>query len=156
MSNITVRQAVLSDLGELMVLFDQYRQFQGKVPDLPAAQGFLQARFNTGESIVFIAHDGQFPIGFAQAYPSFSSVALARIFILNDLFVHESGRRKGIASRLLTAVESHAWSLGAVRLTLNVDKNNGPGQTLYEAQGWSRDEQFHMYHCFPGDRGVAC
>lgn len=155
MSNITVRQAVLSDLDELVVLFNQYRVFQGKAPDLSAARGFLQARFNDGESIVFIAHEGQSPIGFAQVFPSFSSVALARIFILNDIFVHESGRRKGIASRLLAVVESYAWSHGAVRVTLNVDKDNRQGQTLYEAQGWSRDVQFYMYHRFPCDHRAA-
>lgn len=155
MSNSTVRQAVLSDLDELAVLFNQYREFQGKAPDLPGAHDFLQARFNLGESVVFIAHEGQTPVGFAQLYPSFSSVSLARVFILNDLFVQQSARRKGVASRLLAAVESHAWSFGAARVTLNVDKNNKQGQALYEAEGWSQDEQFYMYHRFPSNHRAA-
>ena len=37
MSSITVRQAVLSDLEELAVLFNKYREFQGQAGDLPAA-----------------------------------------------------------------------------------------------------------------------
>ena len=149
MSSITVRQAVFSDLEALSQLFNQYRMFQGKASDLPAAVAFLQARFNHGESVVFLASEEATPVGFAQLYPSYSSAALARVFILNDLFVHESARRKGVGSLLLSAVESYAWSHGAARVTLNVAIENTSGQALYEAQGWSKDAQFFMYHRFP-------
>jgi ribosomal protein S18 acetylase RimI-like enzyme len=149
MNSVTVRQAVLSDLADLASLFNQYREFQGEKTDLAAAQQFLQARFDHGESVVFIAHIGDVVVGLAQLYPSYSSVSLKRVFILNDLYVHEAGRRQGVASKLLAAVETHAWSLGAVRVTLNVGRNNAAGQALYEAQGWSQDAQFLMYHRFP-------
>ena len=66
MSNITVRQAVFSDLGELAQLFDQYRVFQGKESDLSAARTFLKARFDHGESVVFIAYEKLLPLGFAK------------------------------------------------------------------------------------------
>jgi len=150
MTPITVRQAVFADLGPLAELFDQYRVFQGKNSDLPAARAFLQARFDHGESVVFLACEGAVPLGFAQLYPSYSSTALARVFILNDLFIHENGRRKGVASRLLAAVEGYAWAQGAARATLNVARDNPSAQALYEARGWSKDAQFFMYHRFPG------
>src|SRR5687768_334167 len=98
---IAVRQAVLADLEPLADLFDRYRQYQGQGADRAAARAFLKARFDHGESILFIALAGATPLGFAQLYPSFSSVALSRVFILNDLFVAESGRRRQVASRLL-------------------------------------------------------
>jgi GNAT superfamily N-acetyltransferase len=150
MSTIAVRQAVPSDLEELAVLFNQYREFQGKIADLPAARTFLQARLDHGESVLFIAHEHSEPVAFAQLYPSFSSVSLAKVFILNDIFVQESGRRKGVGSQLLDAVESYAWSHGAARVTLNVAKDNTQGQALYAAQGWSLDSQYFMYHRFAG------
>ena len=150
MSRITVRQAVLSDLEALAKLFNEYREFQGEKSDLAAGQQFLQTRFDHGESVIFVAQDQNLPVGFAQLYPSYSSVSLKRVFVLNDLFVHESGRRKGVATELLAAVEAYASSLGAVRVTLNVARTNKSGQALYEAQGWSQDSQFFMYHRFPG------
>jgi GNAT superfamily N-acetyltransferase len=150
MTPITVRQAVFADLGNLAELFDQYRVFQGKQSDLPAARAFLQARFDHGESVVFMAHEDSVPLGFAQLYPSYSSTALARVFIHNDLFIHEKGRRKGVASQLLAAVEGYAWAHGAARVTLNVARDNPSAQELYEARGWSKDDQFFMYHRFPG------
>lgn len=149
MRSIAVRQAVLADLTAVAKLFNEYRAFQGEPTDLPAAQQFLQARFNHGESVVFVAQEEDVSVGFAQLYPSYSSVALARVFVLNDLFVHASARRKGVASKLLAAVETYAWSLGAVRVTLNVARVNQSGQALYEAEGWSQDAQFFMYHRFP-------
>lgn len=144
-----VRQAARSELDELAALFDRYRQFQGQKSDPAAARSFLRERFDHGESIVFVAHDGGTPVGFAQLYPSFSSVSLSRIFVLNDLFVHESARRRGVACRLLAAIEAYAWSVGAARLTLNVARDNGSAQHLYESRGWKRDEQFFMYHRLP-------
>jgi ribosomal protein S18 acetylase RimI-like enzyme len=149
--SITVRQAVFADLDALAALFDQYRQFQGQASDLPAARAFLAARFDHGESIVFVAHAGTVPVGLAQLYPSYSSVSLSRVFVLNDLFVDAAARRKGAAAELLAAVEAYAWAHGAARLTLNVARDNASGQALYEAQGWHQDQQFFMYHRFAAD-----
>ena len=149
MSELAVRQAVMADLDGLATLFDQYRQFQGKSSDLGAARLFLRERLDHGESVVFICHDNSTPVGFAQLFPSFSSVSLSRVFVLNDLFVHEPGRRKGAASMLLTAVESYAWSLASVRVSLNVARQNVSAQRLYDERGWKQDDQFFMYHRFP-------
>ena len=149
MTPITVRQAVFSDLDALAQLFDLYRVFQGKSSDLAAGHAFLRARFDHGESVIFLAQEGSQALGFAQLYPSYSSTALARVFVLNDLFVHEQGRRKGVASKLLAAVEAYAWAHGAVRVSLNVALDNLPGQALYKAHGWSQDAQFLMFHRVP-------
>ncbi|MEO8024243.1 GNAT family N-acetyltransferase [Polaromonas sp.] len=151
MNTISVRQAMLADLDALTLLFDEYRQFQRQRSDLTAARLFLQERFDHGESVIFVCHDGASPVGFAQLYPIYSSVTLSQVFVQNDLFVHESGRRKGVASRLLSALESYAWSLGSVRITLNVARDNASAQELYEKQGWKQDKQFFMYHRFPQD-----
>jgi ribosomal protein S18 acetylase RimI-like enzyme len=154
MHPITTRQAVLADLEALAMLLDLHRQFQGQVGDEPAAREFLRQRFEHGESVLFIAErvaaDGaRTPLGLAQLYPSFSTTALARVFILNDLFVHEAGRRQGVAVALLAQVERYAFSHGAVRITLNVARDNAGAQALYAACGWVADSQYFMFHRFP-------
>lgn len=146
MDPITVRQAVLSDLEALVPLFDAYRRFYGRASDVRAARAFLLARFDHGESILFIAFEDGTPIGFTQLYPSFSSISLARIFILNDLYVHEYARRKGVASKLMSAAVEFARSLGAVRVSLSTATTNETAQALYQSAGWRRDEQFLVYH----------
>ena len=149
MQEVVVRQAVLADLDALAPLFDGYRQFYGRTPDLPAARAFLRDRFEHGESVVFIAQAAAAPVGFTQLYPSFSSVSLARTFILNDLFVVAGQRRGGVGTALLRAATDYARSLGAVRVTLNTDIENTSAQAVYEARGWKRDREYFVYHFAP-------
>jgi len=151
MSSPVVSQAVLADLDPLARLFDSYRQFQGRPSDVPAAREFLRARFEHGESVIFLGRiDGE-ALGFAQLYPSFSSVGLARVYVLNDLFVDERARRRHVAASLLDAIEDYARSMGAVRMTLNVARANPAAQALYQARGWQQDEHFFMFHRYPQD-----
>ena len=149
MNKTSVRQATLSDLPVLAPLFDAYRQFYGRAPDLAAAESFLRDRFSHGESVLFLAFADNEPAGFTQLYPSFSSVSLARSFILNDLFVVPGRRRTGVGSALLHAAVDYARSLGAVRVTLNTDIQNATAQATYEAGGWKRDREYYVYHFTP-------
>ncbi|WP_417383884.1 GNAT family N-acetyltransferase [Gimesia sp.] len=149
MNSITIRQAVLSDLDTIAPLFDSYRQFYGRTSDINAAREFLLNRFNHGESVLFLASTGDTPVGFTQLYPSFSSVSLARTFILNDLFVAPAERRQGIASQLLTAAVDYARNVNAVRLSLATEITNQTAQALYLSAGWKQDEQFLVYHFTP-------
>ena len=147
MPDVLVRQAVLADLAVLAPLFDGYRQFYGRAPDPAAAEAFLRARFDHGESVLFLATDpGGRPLGLTQLYPSFSSVSLARTFILNDLFVVPDRRRSGVGSALLQAAVDHARAFGAVRVSLNTDVANTTAQATYEARGWKRDREYYAYH----------
>jgi len=148
MNDLTIRRASLSDLDALVPLFDGYRRFYQCASDLPAAKAFLNDRLSRGESIVFIAEQGETPVGFCQLFPSFSSAAMARTYILNDLFVHEDARRLGVASRLMQAAVDFAGAEDAVRVTLSTAVSNETAQALYLSQGWKRDEQFFVYHFF--------
>jgi ribosomal protein S18 acetylase RimI-like enzyme len=146
MNTITVRQAVLSDLDVLAPLFDEYRQFQGCASDLAAARAFLLARFNHNESVLFIAHQDDDPVGFTQLYPMFSSVSLARVYVLNDLLVRERARGQGVATQLMASALQYARSLGAVRVSLVAALTNTVAQSVYDATGWKRDAQFQAFH----------
>lgn len=149
MPHILVRQASVEDLDTLAPLFDAYRQFYQQVADLAAARQFLLARFNHGESVLFLAHDGDTPVGFTQLYPAFSSVSMARTYILNDLFVSAGQRRSGVGRRLLEAATHYARLMGAVRVSLNTDIGNTTAQATYEALGWKRDQAYYAYHFRP-------
>lgn len=142
----TVRQATVDDLEQLIPLFDAYRQFYDKPADVELARRFLSERFQHHESVIFIAVDAHgIGLGFTQLYPSFSSTRAARIYMLNDLFVVPSARRKGVAAQLLRAAANYGKAVGAVRLGLSTAISNAPAQRLYETLGWQRDESFCEY-----------
>src|SRR6516164_182621 len=92
---LSVRRATIADLDVVVPLFDAYRRFYRAAADLEGARRFLLDRFSHNQSVIFLAFDGDIPIGFTQIYPSFSSVSMARIFILNDLFVSPEARSRG-------------------------------------------------------------
>jgi GNAT superfamily N-acetyltransferase len=141
-----VRQASVLDLDELVPLFDAYRRFYGRSSDLQGARAFLLARFEHQQSVVFLARSERGEaVGFTQLYPSFSSTAMARTFVLNDLFVDPGARRGRVGWQLLEAAAAHARAVGAVRLTLSTGVDNLEAKALYRANGWQPDEQFHVF-----------
>ena len=88
--------------------------------------------------------DGQI-VGFTQLYPSFSSVSMKRIWILNDLFVVATHRKKGIARLLMETAKQYAQEAGAVRIVLATKISNNLAQALYESLGYIKDEEFYHY-----------
>lgn len=140
------RRAVPEDIEQLASLFDQYRTFYGKTPDLNLAKSFLQERMLKEQSVILVAETEPGDLaGFTQLYPSFSSLSAATVYVLNDLFVAPDHRREGVAQALLEAAEAFARESGAVQLSLSTAMTNDPAQSLYEGMGWTRDQEFYHY-----------
>jgi len=100
---IEVRQANAADIALLVPLFDAYRLFYRQESDLEGARRFLMERLNHNQSVIFLAFHDDAAIGFTQLYPSFSSAAMARIYILLERSVRgpggaEAPGRIGVAS----------------------------------------------------------
>ncbi len=144
--SVAVRRADSGDVQALAPLFDTYRGFYGQPSDLALANGFLAQRLGRGDSVVLVAGEEQALLGFTQLYPSFSSVQARRTWILNDLFVEASARRRGIGRLLLRAAADFARSDGALRLELETDHDNAAAQALYESLGWARYDHSQRYH----------
>jgi GNAT superfamily N-acetyltransferase len=145
MRGIDIRQATAADLDLLVPLFDAYRQFYCQPHEPERARCFLLDRFSNNQSVIFLAFADSAAVGFTQLYPSFSSGAMARIFILNDLFVVPEARRCGAGSALLHAAAEYGRRVGAVRLVLSTEVTNTTAQSLYETTGWKRDIVFCVY-----------
>jgi GNAT superfamily N-acetyltransferase len=140
-----VKRAAVADVDAVAPLFDAYRRFYGQRSDLAAAHAFLSERLGREESVIFLAvadRDHE-PLGFTQLYPSFSSVSVRRIWILNDLFVRPDVRRGGVGRRLLERARQWAIETDAKGLTLATAVTNGAARALYESCGWQQDEYEH-------------
>ena len=149
MADIRIVRAGREELDDLAPLFDGYRQFYGQRSDLPAARAFLRDRIDRDESVIYVAYANQGEAaGFTQLYPSFSSVSLKALWILNDLFVRTDVRQGGVSRALLERARQHAADAGAKGLILSTALTNKPAQTLYESCGWQRDDEFLHYHLF--------
>ena len=141
-----IRQATLADIDALAPLFDAYRRFYDQPGDIALASAFLHERLERGESTLLMAEvDGQL-LGFCQLYPTWCSVAAARIFVLYDLFVDPDARRGGVGRALMRAARAFGRAAGAARLDLTTARSNTRAQALYESEGWQRDDVFLTYN----------
>ena len=138
----SIRRATLQDIDRVVPMFDAYRQFYGQDSDPDGARRFLIERIERQQSVILIAGDDA---GFAQLYPSFSSVRMQPTMILNDLFVRPEARSRGIGAALLHAACDVARESGATRMSLSTAVDNSAAHALYIRAGWERDAQFHTY-----------
>ena len=146
-----IERARVEDADSIAPLFDAYRQFYGAAPDPAAARAFIAARLERAQSVVLFARSlpresgSTGAIGFAQLYPSFSSVSLGPIMILNDLFVLPSWRRSSVARSLIEETIRHGERVGALRIHLSTQVTNAPALRLYQSLDFVADEEFtHM------------
>ena len=145
MNRLMIRMAAPSDLKLLAELFDGYRQFYLQPADIERARDFIGERLARNDSWILVAEQQDELLGFCQLYPSFSSTTTSRIAILNDLYVANSARQKGVGVALLRAAEELGKNLGVTSLELATAISNTFAQSLYEKQDWNRDQEFYYY-----------
>lgn len=143
--SISIIRASLDHLDQIVPLFDGYRQFYKQQPNLEAARHFIHNRLVRHESVIFLALLDELAVGFTQLYPSFSSVSMKRLWVLNDLFVAPAGRRRGIGEALLERARQFAVDDGAKGLMLETAVTNTNAQRLYERMGWERESEYYVY-----------
>ncbi len=137
MNIITV---TLDQLEQIAPLFDAYRVFYGQSSDLNSAQEFLHQRLLLRETVLFMALENETPLGFTQLFPSFTSVGMQRLWILNDLYIIPEARGKRIGEKLIERALEHAKQSGATGVVLETAHTNVSGQKLYERMGFMRED----------------
>ena len=142
----TLIQANLNHLDDLALLFDAYRIFYKKETDLDAAKKFLRERLANDQSVIFMVYNDSRAVGFTQLYPVFSSVNMAAVWLLNDLFVDPVYRGKKIRKQLLEAAQNHCTASGAKGVSLETEQTNVVGNKLYPIMGFEKDTEHNFYY----------
>ncbi|MFN8574862.1 MAG: GNAT family N-acetyltransferase [Gemmatimonadaceae bacterium] len=142
-------KATVRDLDLLVPLFEGYRTFYRLSSERSKVRSYLAARLASGEATVFLAIEGRGAsrraLGFTLLYPTFSSLSMARAWVLNDLFVSPDARESGVASALMERAEILARRTKAAYLVLETADTNRKAQALYERRGWTRERGFRHY-----------
>ena len=143
-----ITQATLEHLDLLTPLFVKYREFYGALPYPDSSRAFLEKRLRRKESVIYLAladDDSNKLLGFCQLYPSFSSLSLKRVWILNDIYVAEDARRQLVADNLMRTAKKMAKETNAVRLRVSTSSNNEVARKTYESMGFREDTEFKSY-----------
>lgn len=136
----------MDDLDALVGLFEDYRRFYRAPADAEGARRFLHERLENGDAVILLARsDAGEPVGFTQLYPSFSSVRMKRLWILNDLYVTGEARGRGIGRALMDAARRRAREAGVSILALATERDNHLAKRLYASCGYVLDTEFDHY-----------
>jgi ribosomal protein S18 acetylase RimI-like enzyme len=137
-------KATLNELNAASQLYNAYRAFYEQSSNVEAAEIFLKQRIEQKDSVLFLSEENGIYTGFTQLYPSFSSVGMMPIWILNDLYVLPEHRKKGIAEKLIKHVMQYSKETGRKKVVLATAHNNFKAQKIYEKIGFTKDN-FYNY-----------
>ncbi|NNL15737.1 MAG: GNAT family N-acetyltransferase [Flavobacteriaceae bacterium] len=141
---MTIIPATIDHLNDLIPLFDGYRIFYRQKSNPKAAKEFLYKRLTKNDTIIYIAYIDKKAVGFTHLFPSFSSVSMEPLYILNDLFVDTQYRNQGIGGALLNKAKELCKEKNYKGLALQTEKSN-PAQYLYESMGWEREKYLQYF-----------
>lgn len=150
--NIEIVATNTANSEELAPLFLEYANGSvSKERQLTVAEcrEWIQERCSNGDGVFFLAKSGSKVLGFITLYPGFSSIALRKHWILNDLFVLPDYRNAGIGSRLIDKAHKFVIETNAESIELETAKNNTGAQKLYENLGYEEETRYKRYYWFP-------
>ena len=128
---------------------DDKRRVKSSPPDF-AAHGFgADALFET-----LIAERGGGPVGLCVFFFSFSTWLGEPGIYIQDLYVHDKERGRGLGRRLLSAAAAHGLGRRASHLRLSVHSQNSAARNFYDRIGMDHRNEEETYH-LGGDAFLA-
>lgn len=106
----------------------------------------LLAKLLNNESLgrVWLIQDGIEAIGYIVLTFGYSLEFLGRDAFIDELYIRESHRGKGIGTKAIQFVEGVCPSLGIQALHLEVDQENTRAQSLYRKVGFEDHDRYLM------------
>ena len=86
------------------------------------------------------AWEGEDLVGFATLYWTFSSASAVDIALMNDLYVVERMRGRGLGRALIDASAAAAKARGCAQLEWQTAPDNATAQRLYDSTGATKSE----------------
>jgi GNAT superfamily N-acetyltransferase len=141
MTQVTIREAVMSDIPQLKTLmlayivnFYQYRQ-----PEDEKLNALIHELLEQKIGIQFVAETEEGAlVGFATLYFTFSTLRASKIAVMNDLYVVEAERGQGAAAKLFAACKGYSARHGYANLTWTTAPDNLRAQAFYDKMGGDR------------------
>ena len=123
-------------------LFQMYREFYGREPLAGAEAAYLETRVADGSAGVYVALLETRVVGLLVLYPGYSSLSCRTGVILNDLYVRQDVRGRGLGKALVSFALDRARERNAGFVQLTTQKGNAQARALYRRLGFVEDEEF--------------
>lgn len=140
-----IKTCNINDLDKLTPLFDDYRQHFKQSSDQAAVREYLRARLESEQALIYLAQSDDDLHGFVVLYPSFSSIGLAPIWILNDFYLKSGNNKRLMAKQLLDKISEDCRQAGVIRIEVTTRKENHKLHRLYKDYGFEKDYKYDHY-----------
>jgi GNAT superfamily N-acetyltransferase len=134
---VTIRAATAADVGTVLGFIRDLAAYEKLAEHVVATEDDLRRWLFGPDAVaeVLLAVDDDVPVGFALFFRNFSTFLGRPGLYLEDLFVRESARGRGIGKALLTHLASLAASRGYGRVEWAVLDWNTPAIDFYRSLG---------------------
>jgi GNAT superfamily N-acetyltransferase len=132
-----IRPVVRSDFDRWLPLWDGYNRFYGRhgstALDLEVTKVTWERFFDAYEPVLALVaeRDGKL-LGLAHYMFHRSTISVAPVCYMQDLFTSEAARGKGIGRALIEAVYAAAQKAGAARVYWQTHETNQTAMRLYD------------------------
>jgi ribosomal protein S18 acetylase RimI-like enzyme len=142
MAEVALAPAGSADLDELLALLERFNRSQGYTYDPATARhalGELLARTELGR--VYRIVQGGVSVGYAALTFGWSLEWGGRDAFVDEIFVEEETRGRGVGRAALRALAAEAERLGVRALHLEVESANQAARALYRSEGFAGNER---------------
>ncbi len=145
--NFSVRKATRSDSPGFLKLLVALANYEHLTPPTPAARRrIVNDIFSKKLASLFVAEDRKFgQVGYALYFFTYSSFLARPTLYLEDIFVAEELRKRGIGKALFLACVREAKKRGCGRMEWAVLTWNQSAINFYEKLGARRLDEWHYY-----------
>ena len=135
--NYNIRLAGVDDLSEIFVLIKELADYERLLNDVVATEKLLEETlFGDNSNVeILLAYNENQVLGFALYFHTYSTFLGRKGIYLEDLYVREFARGKGIGEALLRRIARSTLEMGGGRLEWSVLDWNQPAISFYKKMG---------------------
>jgi GNAT superfamily N-acetyltransferase len=142
--DINFRLAQFIDIDPLMELAQEFYQFDRIEFNDDVIKAFIALLSDEQFGLIWLICDRDRPIGYVALSFFFSMEYHGRCGLVDELYIREVYRGKGIGKRVFLMIEDYLKSQGVRSLSLVVDFWNDPAEALYTKLGFIKEKRHLM------------
>lgn len=132
---VTIREGRTDDAAALAGMISDFNVEEGS-PGRIGADGVLDLCFRHGSRYLsLVAETGEALVGYALVMRFFDTEPCAWCAYMQDLYVVQGWRSRGVGRRLIAAAARHALDDGLLELAWHVRDHNSRGRAFYARIG---------------------
>jgi len=146
--NVELHAAAEKDLSILLPFVREFHEIEDVTLADSVREASVRALIETDSlgRIWLIKCDG-IPMGYIAICFGYSIEFCGRDGFIDEIFIREDYRGRGIGRVALEIAKSEVASLGVKALHLEVARNNDRARKLYAASGFLAREKYHLMSC---------